>query len=72
MNRPFKGGYITALHGRPREGRHSLQIEINRALYLDLETLEVTAGADPLRQNLSRLAASIARYARSSAPLIKS
>lgn len=68
-NHPFKGGYITALHGRPGEGRHSLQVEINRALYLDLQTLEITTDADRLRRDLARLAASVANYARSSAPV---
>lgn len=66
-NRPFKGGYITALHGRPDEGRHSIQVEINRSLYLNLKTLEVTPGAKRLRGDLARLAASVADYARSHA-----
>lgn len=66
-NRPFKGGYITALHGRPQEGRHSVQVEINRALYLDMHTLEVKHEAHQLRRDLSQLAASIAEYTRSEA-----
>lgn len=62
-NAPFRGGYITARHGRPAEGRHSLQIEINRALYLDMETLEKGPGFNALRRDLSdftdRLATSL-------------
>lgn len=34
-NRPYAGGYITEHYGRPGEGVHALQIEINRALYMD-------------------------------------
>ena len=34
-NRPYAGGYITRRYGRPEEGYHALQIEINRALYMD-------------------------------------
>lgn len=34
-NRPYAGGYTTRHYGRPRRGVHVLQIEINRALYLD-------------------------------------
>lgn len=34
-NRPYAGGYTTRHYGRPRAGVHVLQIEINRALYLD-------------------------------------
>ena len=35
VNTPYSGGYITRHYGRPRKGVHALQIEINRALYMD-------------------------------------
>lgn len=63
VNHPFKGGYITELHGRPGKGRHSLQIEINRALYLDIETLELTSGAAALRRDLDSLSRGLADFA---------
>ncbi|HVV93400.1 MAG TPA: N-formylglutamate amidohydrolase [Hyphomicrobiales bacterium] len=34
-NRPYAGGYITEHYGSPAGGLHALQIEINRALYMD-------------------------------------
>jgi N-formylglutamate deformylase len=34
-NWPYKGGRITETYGRPSEGWHCLQIELNRALYMD-------------------------------------
>ena len=34
-NTPYAGGYITRHYGRPADGVHALQIEINRALYMD-------------------------------------
>jgi N-formylglutamate amidohydrolase len=34
-NAPYAGGYTTAHYGRPDEGSHCLQIEINRGLYMD-------------------------------------
>lgn len=34
-NAPFAGGYITQTYGRPDQGLHALQIEIDRALYMD-------------------------------------
>ena len=34
-NTPYAGGYITRHYGRPADGLHALQIEINRALYMD-------------------------------------
>jgi N-formylglutamate amidohydrolase len=39
-NTPYAGGYSTQLHGRPHARRHAIQIEINRAAYLDERTLE--------------------------------
>jgi N-formylglutamate amidohydrolase len=38
-NSPYAGGYTTQLYGHPARGMHALQIEINRALYLDEETI---------------------------------
>ena len=55
LNRPYAGGYITEHYGRPKHGVHALQIEINRALYLDESTLSVHLGFRPLREALARL-----------------
>ncbi|MEE1657505.1 N-formylglutamate amidohydrolase [Microvirga sp. CF3062] len=38
-NKPYAGGFITEHYGEPALGRHALQIEINRALYMDERTL---------------------------------
>ncbi|GJL96767.1 MAG: N-formylglutamate amidohydrolase [Hyphobacterium sp.] len=38
-NRPYAGGHTTSFYGQPGQGRHALQIEINRELYLDEETV---------------------------------
>lgn len=47
-NKPYSGGYVTRHYGRPREGLHCLQIEINRRLYMDETRIERTAGLDRL------------------------
>ncbi|MET3777999.1 N-formylglutamate amidohydrolase [Rhizobium alvei] len=39
-NKPYAGGFITEHYGRPARGLHALQIEINRALYIDEATLK--------------------------------
>ncbi len=39
-NTPYSGGFVTRHYGRPSEGVHSLQIEINRALYMDEAKIE--------------------------------
>ena len=41
-NVPYAGGYTTRHYGAPEDGRHALQIEINRALYMNED--EVTRG----------------------------
>ena len=62
LNHPFKGGFITEKYGRPSEGRHSLQIEINRALYLDLDTLKLTPDCAALRMDLARFSQKFAQF----------
>lgn len=37
-NWPYFGGRVTQTYGKPHEGQHALQVEINRALYMDEET----------------------------------
>jgi N-formylglutamate deformylase len=34
-NKPYAGGFITEHYGNPAGGLHSLQLELNRALYMD-------------------------------------
>ncbi len=35
LNKPYSGGYITEAYGNPQRNVHALQIEVNRALYMD-------------------------------------
>ena len=39
-NAPYAGGHTIHVHGRPSNGVHALQIEINRGLYLDEEQVK--------------------------------
>lgn len=58
-NWPYKGGRVTETYGKPHEGQESIQIELNRALYMDEETKKlIPEKANPLRV---RLAAAIER-----------
>jgi len=54
-NKPFAGGFTTRNYGRPGEHRHALQIEINRALYMDERRMERSAGFADLVERLGRL-----------------
>ena len=64
INDPYKGVEIVRRHGRPEAGRHSLQIELNRRLYMDETTLEPNAHYSELEADLERLVASVASYIR--------
>ncbi len=59
-NAPYAGGYTTECYGRPVEGVHALQVEINRALYLDEATLTPKPGFGRLASDLERVFAALA------------
>ncbi|WP_232631606.1 N-formylglutamate amidohydrolase [Methylobacterium sp. Leaf118] len=59
-NKPYAGGFITEHYGEPGLGRHALQIEINRALYMNEQSLALTAGFAPLSQQLATVIAAVA------------
>jgi len=58
-NKPYAGGFITEHYGEPALGRHALQIEINRALYMDERTLTKRPGFGTLLQDLKEAFASV-------------
>lgn len=55
LNKPYAGGYITEHYGRPEKGLHALQVEINRALYMDEGSFEKTQGFGSLKDALERM-----------------
>lgn len=58
-NTPYAGGHTTVLHGKPATGCHALQIEVNRALYLDEEKIVKKAAFDLVRERLTRALRSV-------------
>lgn len=54
-NAPYAGGFVASSYGRPKNGVHVLQIEINRALYLDERRIARTAGFEALKSNMKVL-----------------
>jgi N-formylglutamate amidohydrolase len=59
VNRPYAGGFITEYYGNPALGVQSLQLEINRALYLDEATLSKTKDFSKLSRTLAEVATKI-------------
>lgn len=53
VNKPYAGGFITEHYGRPHNGLHALQIEINRGLYMDEIRMLPNSGFDAFADDLS-------------------
>jgi N-formylglutamate amidohydrolase len=49
-NAPFAGAFVTQQYGRPSRGWHAVQIEIDRALYMDERLLRPSADFDAVRR----------------------
>jgi len=58
-NRPYAGGFITQSYGRPSDGFHALQIEINRSLYMHEKTLERSDRLAVLANHLTSFASDL-------------
>jgi N-formylglutamate amidohydrolase len=63
-NKPYAGGYITEHYGAPVAGRHAVQIEINRSLYMDERTLVLAEAAGPLAVALAKTVGELCQKAR--------
>jgi len=62
-NDPYKGGFITAHHGRPADDVHAIQIELRRDLYMDEEKfVPVEPGFERLRDLLAALLAELRTF----------
>src|SRR5215831_15483363 len=55
INAPYAGGFTTGHYGRPGEQRHALQIEVNRALYMNERDYQRKAYFPQLAQDLAEL-----------------
>ncbi len=62
-NKPYAGGFITEHYGDPASGLHALQIEVNRALYMDETNYEKSAGFARMKQDLGRMVEAVANFA---------
>ena len=59
-NKPYAGGFITEHYGNPSAGLHAIQIEVNRALYMDERRFERSADFGQLSRDLVSLADKLA------------
>ncbi|MFV0409332.1 MAG: N-formylglutamate amidohydrolase [Paracoccus sp. (in: a-proteobacteria)] len=61
LNQPFSGAYIASAYGRPMQGVHVLQVEIDRALYLDAARMQPSEGYDAFAARLAGVMRQAAR-----------
>jgi N-formylglutamate deformylase len=59
-NKPYAGGFITEHYGNPAAGLHTIQLEINRGLYMDERRFERSADFPRLAGHLAVLADRVA------------
>jgi N-formylglutamate amidohydrolase len=69
-NAPFAGAYVAERYGRPGQGLHVVQLEIDRALYMDERQVKPAPGFADFRRLMTGVVADIAQAGRPScAPL---
>ena len=68
INDPYRGGDIVGTHGIPADRRTSIQIELNRALYMDEATCQKSANFGALRKDLDRFVVAIRDFAYQAGP----
>ncbi len=61
LNTPYSGGFVTRHYGRPVESIHGLQIEINRALYMDEGAIRRGAFLPQLSHHMHGVIAALGR-----------
>jgi N-formylglutamate deformylase len=64
VNEPYQGGDLVRTFGDPARHRHSIQLEINRALYINEETFDRLPRFATVREDLAMLAEALANVVR--------
>lgn len=68
-NAPFAGAYVAQAYGRPSRRQHAVQIEIDRALYMDERTIRPSADFDAFADLLRGVIGEIAQIGQERMPL---
>jgi N-formylglutamate amidohydrolase len=64
VNDPYKGVELVRAYSKPADGRHSLQVEINKRLYMDQDSRQLHEGFVTLQRDLQQMIAAIDDYVR--------
>lgn len=68
-NAPFAGAYTAQHYGRPSRHQHVVQVEIDRALYMNEKTIEPNAGFDGFGKLMDQVVGVIAAIGTQELPL---
>ncbi len=60
-NKPYAGGFITEHYGNPASGLHAIQLELNRALYMDERRYDRSANFEGVARDIETVAEDIGR-----------
>ncbi|MEM8851073.1 MAG: N-formylglutamate amidohydrolase [Pseudomonadota bacterium] len=63
-NVPFAGAYVTQAYGQPELGRHAIQIEIDRALYMDEASVQKSQDFNTMRNLMTEAMAQLCDLGR--------
>lgn len=63
-NTPFAGAYVAQAYGRPSSGQHVVQVEIDRALYMDEAAVRPAPGFATVQRRLTMVIAELAVLGR--------
>lgn len=63
-NTPFAGAYVTQHYGRPGRGQHAVQIEIDRALYMNEQAIRPNNNFDAFKALIDKVVAEVTEIGR--------
>ncbi len=68
-NTPFAGAYVTQAYGRPSRSQHAVQVEIDRALYMDEKAIRPNENFEAFRALIRQVIAEVATIGHEQMPL---
>lgn len=70
VNDPYAGQDLVREFGAPKRGHESLQVEINRAIYLNEQTRELLPRANAVRDDIAEVLSQVAAHIRSATAIL--
>ena len=67
-NKPYAGGYITEHYGKPSEGVHTLQLEVNRKLYMNETSYDLLGNSDEMKNLFTDLISALINKTHEKSP----